>query len=106
MYSLLETMKYLGGIILMSQLAYAFTTFVLGNTMLEYFEWGYYKSPKTLVQKIINVFLNVFVGSGYYIYRALLKYTWIIRKLLFLLIYGGGIFIGMVIIQFVIHLFD
>ncbi|PLT35018.1 hypothetical protein CUU64_06405 [Bacillus sp. V5-8f] len=92
--------KYIGIVLMCTQLGYASAILVLGKTMLEYYEWGYFKKTENLFQRLTNIFLDVTAGSGYYIYKALLRFPWIVRKLLFLLIYGIAIFVGMVVVAF------
>lgn len=94
-------LKYIGIVLMCTQLGYASAIFVLGKMMIEYYEWGYFKKPENWFQRSTNIFLDVTAGSGYYIYRALLRFPWILRKILFVSIYGILIFVGMVIVAFI-----
>jgi hypothetical protein len=61
---------------------YALTILLLGNVMVEYYEWGTYEKPETLYQKSVNTFFVTFMGIGPFIYKKLLRNNWFVRKLL------------------------
>ncbi|CAH0347268.1 hypothetical protein [Bacillus sp. CECT 9360] len=66
-----------------AQFAYAVTILLLGETMMEYFEWGYYEIPESKGEKVINFVSNALFGFGYHFYKRLRKYNWFLRKIYF-----------------------
>ncbi|PLR92660.1 hypothetical protein CVD19_20610 [Bacillus sp. T33-2] len=78
--------EYLLAMMMGTQAVYAFCIFLLGETMMTWFEWGYYEKPKGIYQRCQNWFFDCFIGMGYYIYKKLGKYPWVWRKLYFLVI--------------------
>ncbi|RSD27005.1 hypothetical protein [Mesobacillus subterraneus] len=79
------------GLLLSAQFAFALTILLLGNMMLDYYEWGTYEKPANLMQKIVNVIMGLIIGIGPYFYKKFLRYNWFLRKLMmlgFLLIMG------------------
>lgn len=76
-----------------THLGYALAIFVGGHVVTDYFEWGYFEKPKNWLQKCTNFIMNILVGSGYHVYKRLVQFPWILRKLLFAFIYFGGAFL-------------
>ena len=75
------------GIIVGTQIAYAFTLLILWETMLNYYEWGYFKEAKTKwYLKIPNAYLFILMGYGYWAGKRLSHYNWI-KKRIFLMGY-------------------
>ncbi|MFJ7744588.1 hypothetical protein [Peribacillus sp. NPDC097295] len=71
--------------ILSGQLMYGFLIVLFEETMTNFYALGIYEPPNNLFQKITNLFMLVTIGSGYHIYLKLRKYSWLIRKFLFLI---------------------
>jgi hypothetical protein len=63
------------------QISYSFLILVLGNVMMEYYEWGTYEGPATAYQKTVNFIMGFLMGVGPYIYKKLLIHPWWKRKL-------------------------
>lgn len=79
-----ELLFYLDSAIVMwfvTQISFGFTVLVLGNVMMEYYEWGTYEQPLTTYQKTVNFIMAFLIGAGPFIYKKLLKYPWWKRKL-------------------------
>lgn len=79
-----EFLFYLDNAIVMwfiVQITYSFLLLLLGNVMMEYYEWGTYEKPSTYYQKIVNFIMGFLIGVGPYIYKKLLKHPWWKRKL-------------------------
>ncbi|WP_226679032.1 hypothetical protein [Mesobacillus jeotgali] len=80
-----EFLFYLDAAIVMwfiAQISYSFLILILGNVMMEYYEWGTYESPSTVYQKTVNFIMGfLLIGVGPYIYKRLLKHPWWKRKL-------------------------
>ena len=52
--------------------------------MTRFYALGIYQPPNNLFQKITNLFMLITIGSGYHIYLRLRHYSWLVRKLLFM----------------------
>lgn len=94
-----EIIKSIIALLLTSQCAYAFALLIVGNTLLEYYEWGIFEKPKHWVPKTTNFILKFIFGIGPFLYKKLNHHSWLAKKALFLLC-----FIGMVIGSFIIYL--
>lgn len=80
---IIEGIRILLICILVTQLTYGFTIFLLEGTMTRFYASGVYENPKSLYQKSVNFYMLGLMGSGYHIYLRLKKYNWFIRKILF-----------------------
>ena len=79
----MELFNIVFGAIVGFQIAYAFTVLVLWETMLKYYEWGYFKEAKTKwYLKIPNAFLAIWMGYGYWAGKRLSQYNWIKKRVL------------------------
>jgi hypothetical protein len=88
---MLDIILGLIGLLLSAQFAFALTILLLGNMMLDYYEWGTYQKPANLMQKIVNGIMRLIIGIGPYFYKRILRYNWFLRKLImlgFLLLMG------------------
>ncbi|WNF22704.1 hypothetical protein [Mesobacillus jeotgali] len=83
------------------QIGYSISVLLIGNTMIEYYEWGIFENPSTSYEKIINTLLMVTVGVGPFVYKKLNKYNWLIRKILMLAFLVLFVIIGVIIYQIV-----
>ena len=83
-YSIIEAIRNLLAGYLTIQLTYGFCIFLLEGTMTSFYALAIYEKPSSPYQKFVNVFMFLLVGSGYYIYLRLRHYSWLVRKLLFL----------------------
>ena len=63
---------------------YGFLIVLFEETMTNFYALGIYEPPNNLFQKITNLFMLITIGSGYHIYLRLRNYSWLVRKLLFL----------------------
>ena len=94
-----EFFYYLDTVIVMwfvVQISYSLLILVLGNVMMEYYEWGTYENPATAYQKIVNSIMGFLIGVGPYMYKKLLKHPWWKRKL-YMLGFVLAMFIGSII---------
>lgn len=64
-----------------TQISFSFTVLVLGNVMMDFYEWGTYEQPVTTYQKTVNFIMAFLIGAGPFIYKKLLRYPWWKRKL-------------------------
>ncbi|MCM3663670.1 hypothetical protein M3204_04600 [Mesobacillus subterraneus] len=79
------------GLLLSAQFAFALTILLLGNMMIEYYEWGTYEKTETKYQKTVNGIMGLIIGIGPFFYKRFIKYNWFLRKLImlgFLLLMG------------------
>ena len=83
-YSIIEEIRNLLASYLTLQLTYGFCIFLLEGTMTSFYALAIYEKPSSPYQKFVNVFMFLLVGSGYHIYLRLRNYSWLVRKLLFL----------------------
>lgn len=85
------------------QVGISFLTILLGNVMVEYVETGIFRNTKNPFLKLFT-FVTLFVfGLGPFIYTKLSKFSWIVRKLLMLVI-TLGLGIVFMIIYYIIKL--
>ncbi|PLR92662.1 hypothetical protein [Bacillus sp. T33-2] len=90
METFITYVEYLVGGIMATQVGYALAILIGGRIVTDYYEWGYYDKPESFLDKAQNIFLDTFLGMGYHIDKKLRKkYSWIKRKLLYLLIITG-----------------
>lgn len=82
---IIEGIRILLTCILLTQLSYGFTIFLLEKTMTSFYALAIYENPKTFYQKSVNFYMLGVLGSGYHIYLRLKKYNWFVRKILFLI---------------------
>ncbi|WP_243291004.1 hypothetical protein [Bacillus sp. FJAT-47783] len=59
--------------------------FLLEWAIVDYYEWGTFERPKSIIDKIQNVCMMLVFGSGYFWYRKFRQRVWIIRKLYMLI---------------------
>ncbi|WP_242556306.1 hypothetical protein [Bacillus sp. HU-1818] len=88
------------------QFAYGLSILLLGNIMMNYYEWGTFRDPSKLFQKVVNFGTGLFMGSGYFVYKRLYKYNWFLRKLYFLIFLVGGGILSIIIyyiLSFILH---
>ncbi|MFT9596420.1 hypothetical protein [Mesobacillus sp.] len=78
------------------QISYSLLILVLGNVMMEYYEWGTYENAATAYQKTVNSIMGFLIGVGPYMYKKLLKHPWWKRKL-YMLGFVLAMFIGSII---------
>ncbi|AZB44619.1 hypothetical protein CEF21_21300 [Bacillus sp. FJAT-42376] len=73
-------------ILLVSQNAYAFTLIIMGNTLLDYYEWGIFENPKHWFPKLTNFVLKFLFGMGPYFYKKFHQqdHSWLMRKALYI----------------------
>ncbi|RSD27004.1 hypothetical protein [Mesobacillus subterraneus] len=64
-----------------TQVTFSFLVLVLGDLMVEYYEWGTYEQPSNGYQKTVNATMGFLIGAGPFVYKILLKYPWWKRKL-------------------------
>ncbi|MBD1380442.1 hypothetical protein [Metabacillus arenae] len=53
--------------------------------IVDYYRLGFIEKPKSLLDKIGNFFMKLFMGSGYFLYMKFSKQKWILRKLYMLI---------------------
>ncbi|PLR92661.1 hypothetical protein [Bacillus sp. T33-2] len=82
---IIEYSEYAVAMLMVAQIVYGFTLLVFGESMMSWFAWGYYDRPESWTQKTQNIWMNLMIGSGYHIYKRLLKYSWAVRKVLLLI---------------------
>jgi hypothetical protein len=78
--------EYFMIIVMGIQVIYALAFLVFGDMMVSYFEWGYFEKPETLFQKITNLICLLTMGAGYFINKRLQRYSWVVNKLLFIIV--------------------
>ncbi|WP_019244412.1 MULTISPECIES: hypothetical protein [Bacillus] len=63
--------------------------------MVDFYKLGTFDKPESVIDKITNFFMKLFLGSGYFFYNKFRKHTWILRKLymLFAWVVQGILFI-------------
>ncbi|AZB44615.1 hypothetical protein CEF21_21280 [Bacillus sp. FJAT-42376] len=86
MQSTIEIIQVIVLILLVSQNAYAFTLIIMGNILLEYYQWGIFENPKHWFPKTTNFILRFLFGIGPYFYKKLhnQERSWFSRKALYL----------------------
>ena len=84
-YSIIEAIRDVLTGFLTIQLSYGFCIFLLEGTMTSFYALAIYEKPSSPYQKFVNLFMFLLVGSGYYLYLRLSKYSWFVRKILFLI---------------------
>ena len=84
MHDIIQGLRILLTGFLLTQLSYGFTIFLLESTMTNFYALAIYENPRNRYQKFVNFFMFLLVGSGYHIYLRLRNYSWLVRKLLFL----------------------
>ncbi|MCM3181068.1 hypothetical protein AB1L05_23725 [Cytobacillus horneckiae] len=82
---ILEAIKTILAYLLSIQIMYGFLILILGNVMSNFYSAAIFQEPSNVFQKSSNVFMALTIGSGYMINLKLMKYSWFIRKVLFLL---------------------
>jgi hypothetical protein len=83
-----ETLETIHGLLMYFlgiQVIYSFLILVFGNLIYDVYDVGIYHNPSNIFQKTFNFVVNFFFGLGPYIYRRLLKYPWILRKIYMLI---------------------
>ncbi|ALC90588.1 hypothetical protein AM500_12925 [Bacillus sp. FJAT-18017] len=77
------------------QWVYALTVLLLGNVMVDYYDYGTIENPINILDKIINFILKFTIGVGPCFYKKLRfkkKYNWFTWRLAFLGgLLGGGL---------------
>ena len=84
MHDIIQGIRILLTGFLLTQLSYGFTIFLLESTMTNFYALAIYENPRNRYQKFVNFFMFLLVGSGYHIYLKIRNYSWLVRKLLFL----------------------
>lgn len=84
-YNIIEAIRILVLYLLLTQIGYGFTIFLLEGTMTRFYALGIYEPPSNIFQKTTNIFMLSTIGSGYHIYLKLRKFNWFARKFFFLI---------------------
>ncbi|MCD7034179.1 hypothetical protein LRR81_08030 [Metabacillus sp. GX 13764] len=69
--------------LLSAQCTIAGCLFILGNTLLQYYEDALVSNPKNWFTKSYNAVFYILMGAGFYFYKKVHQYNWIMRRLLF-----------------------
>ncbi|MDV2685751.1 hypothetical protein RYX56_15400 [Alkalihalophilus lindianensis] len=80
---IIEYIEIFIAMVFVAQFGFGIALLVLGKVMMEYYEWGIFRPATNWFQKSTNLFMKGTIGAGPYFYARLIKYPWIITKLLF-----------------------
>ncbi|WP_338778728.1 hypothetical protein [Metabacillus sp. FJAT-52054] len=108
MESITEILKIGVALMLTAQCSYCFSLLLIGNTLLDYYEWGIFEKPKHWLPKTTNFILKGIFGLGPYLYKRLQHHSWLFRKLIFFIwtnLVVAGSFLSYLFISFVLDLF-
>ncbi|KMJ55525.1 hypothetical protein AB685_26805 [Bacillus sp. LL01] len=83
---MIEYIEIFIAMVFVGQFAFGITLLALGKVMMEYYEWGIFRPATNWFQKSTNFFMKGCFGVGPYFYAKLMRYPWIITKLLFAII--------------------
>nr|MDH3162522.1 hypothetical protein [Bacillus licheniformis] len=102
-----EYTEYLIAGMLVAHFAYSLCFLIIASHMIIEYEKMIFLKPEKRSHKITNTFVFLLVGTGYFVYKRLLRYNWFLRKLYFALyLVGRGILsiIIFYIFSFLVHL--
>ncbi|WP_010676853.1 hypothetical protein [Bacillus timonensis] len=71
------------------QVGISFLTILLGNVMVDHVETGIFRNTKNPFLKLFTFIVLFLFGLGPFIYNKLSKYSWLVRRLLLLVITVG-----------------
>jgi hypothetical protein len=82
---ILYVVKMLFGYLLCIQWASVLLFLIIEWAMVDFYRLGTFENPESILDKITNFFMRLFLGSGYFFYNKFSKHNWFIRKLYMLL---------------------
>ncbi|MDR4889940.1 hypothetical protein RGU12_20810 [Fredinandcohnia sp. QZ13] len=68
------------------QFVVCLVTILLGNVMVEHVETGVFRNTQNLFLKLFTFIVLFLLGLGPYIYKRLERFSWLVRRLLMLVI--------------------
>ncbi|WP_077619638.1 hypothetical protein [Bacillus sinesaloumensis] len=79
------------------QVGISFITIFLGNVMVEHVETGVFRNTKNPFLRLFTIIVLLLLGLGPFIYKKLAKFSWIMRRILMLVITLGMGILSMII---------
>lgn len=72
-------------LLLLIQFTYSAAILVLERNMINAYQPSIINKPTNTFQKAWNIISIVSTGAGYYLYKRVAKFNWLLRKILFLI---------------------
>ncbi len=83
--TIIDFIKNIIIIFLATQSASVFLFLTIEWAIVDYYRNGTFANPTNILDKILNIVMVAFMGSGYYLYNKFSKYNWFTRKLFMLI---------------------
>ncbi|WP_019244413.1 MULTISPECIES: hypothetical protein [Bacillus] len=78
---ILYVFKMLFGFFLCIQWASVLIFLIVEWAMVDYYKFGTFEDPESIVDNVQNFAMNLILGTGFYFYSKFSKRNWFVRKL-------------------------